>query len=382
MLWWTLRQLESYDPLKREKAIKKLSKTKDARVVAHLISALANSSYRVRQGIIQALYRMGDAQVDARVTELLVKLLEDKDSFVRHDAIRTLEGMGDARVDTRVTEHLAKLIEDKEFVVKRAAISALVKIGGEQVKEPLMNLFKDVDVREAAAKRLSQISVEIGDKQFYALVATLFIDSVGDDYIVRQRIKAAKELGSTGDARAVEPLITAIYDSNKEVQIAAIEALVKIADARALGPLKDLYRRKGLWKLRNGADPDTTTGELEYRAKTVGKAAAAAIKKLDPTWSEPMLIPHFVIIFRQGKDQPPDAEQYYKDVVKQALGKELRIHGWRIVGTLDNVSIEEASSIYHRATAWAGGLPNWGIPIKAWGGQGSDGRNVVALFFA
>jgi HEAT repeat protein len=51
------------------------------------------------------------------------------------------------------------------------------------------------------------------------------------------REKAAKALGEIGDAQAVEPLITALKDSDKDVRRAAVEALGQSGDARAVDPL-------------------------------------------------------------------------------------------------------------------------------------------------
>ena len=56
------------------------------------------------------------------------------------------------------------------------------------------------------------------------------------DYEVRK--SAAKALGEIGDARAVEPLISALLrDSNEIVRGAAATALGEIGDARAVKPL-------------------------------------------------------------------------------------------------------------------------------------------------
>jgi HEAT repeat protein len=51
------------------------------------------------------------------------------------------------------------------------------------------------------------------------------------------REKAAKALGEMGDAQAVEPLITALKDSDVDVRRAAVEALGQSGDARAVDPL-------------------------------------------------------------------------------------------------------------------------------------------------
>jgi len=50
-------------------------------------------------------------------------------------------------------------------------------------------------------------------------------------------VKRRKELRQTTDARAVEPLVTALQNENEDVRYTAAEALGKIGDVRAVKPL-------------------------------------------------------------------------------------------------------------------------------------------------
>ena len=63
---------------------------------------------------------------------------------------------------------------------------------------------------------------------------------------------AAKALGEIGDPKAVEPLIDALKDGNRDVQQAAAEALGEIGDPKAVEPLIEALRDKS-WSVRGTA---------------------------------------------------------------------------------------------------------------------------------
>ncbi|WP_342685821.1 MULTISPECIES: HEAT repeat domain-containing protein, partial [unclassified Methanoculleus] len=54
------------------------------------------------------------------------------------------------------------------------------------------------------------------------------------------RLRAVEALGNCADARAVEPLISALSDSENEVRWVAAQALGKLRDVRAVDPLLPL----------------------------------------------------------------------------------------------------------------------------------------------
>jgi DNA excision repair protein ERCC-2 len=61
-----------------------------------------------------------------------------------------------------------------------------------------------------------------------------------------QRWKAAMDLGATGNARAVEPLIRALDDNNQKVVLNAIWSLAEIGDLRAIDPVQQLTRHRNV----------------------------------------------------------------------------------------------------------------------------------------
>lgn len=84
---------------------------------------------------------------------------------------------------------------------------------------------------------------------------------------------AARVLGRTGDPRAIEPLIDALYTKNVHLSQEAAEALGRIGDSRAVQPLIDVLRHE--WD-------DTET-------ITVWQKAAAALAALGEPAVPPLL---------------------------------------------------------------------------------------------
>ena len=69
-----------------------------------------------------------------------------------------------------------------------------------------------------------------------------------------ERVAAARELGSSGDQRAVKPLIAALGDQDWSVREAAARALGELGDARAVQPLiPALGDRDEDWRVREAA---------------------------------------------------------------------------------------------------------------------------------
>lgn len=71
-----------------------------------------------------------------------------------------------------------------------------------------------------------------------------------DDHNVR--FEAASALGEIGDPRCVEPLITALGDSQQRVKEVAIRSLGKIGDPRAIAPLLEALKDTN-WEVRGMA---------------------------------------------------------------------------------------------------------------------------------
>ena len=84
-------------------------------------------------------------------------------------------------------------------------------------------------------KDVRQAAVEVLGKIDTRVIEPLIAALEDSNWQVRQT--AVEALGKIGDARAVEPLVAALTDSDGNVRQAAAEVLGKIGDARAIEPL-------------------------------------------------------------------------------------------------------------------------------------------------
>jgi HEAT repeat protein len=195
--------------------------------------------------VAEALGKIGDA----RAVEPLIDVLKGcpwYESVMAGSVARALGQIGDARA----VEPLIAALEDGKEHLRKAAAWALCQIGDARAVEPLIAALNDRDpgVRETAAAALHARAwspdrgesgaaywaatgewdkcIQIGAPAVEPLIAAL------EDGNKNAREAAAEALGQIGDARAVLPLVTAIEDEDEDES-------VQLAAARALGILKD-----------------------------------------------------------------------------------------------------------------------------------------------
>jgi HEAT repeat protein len=224
----------------------------DVRAIEPLIVALEVS--HLGENALSALRKFG-----ALTVEPLITALKHNDKKVRR---YTATVLGEIR-DARAVEPLIAALKDIDSEVCEAAAKALGEIGDVRAIEPLIAAFKDIDCKEAVAEAL----VLIGDvraaawpgslRKFGAPAVEPLITALKHNkYYVRKG--AATLLGNIGDVRAVEPLIAALEDIDRQETAEALgwigdvhafesliaafkqeaaEALGEIGDVRAVEPL-------------------------------------------------------------------------------------------------------------------------------------------------
>jgi HEAT repeat protein len=245
----------------------------------------------VRRAALEALVKIGMPAVD-----LLIAALKDKESEIRAAAAEALGNIGDARA----VEPLVTLVEKRytDWGARYAAWEALGKIRGVSTVDSLIVLLKhnDWDVRESATTVLERIShrnlvggfqpVEAQhakealqayekEKETYRKADHDLKDLIealgykGDAFVeAGVRAYAAEVLGKLGDSHAIPSLIAALKDDDENVRRSAVEALRKIPDARAVGPLVTM--------LYSGLGPDHIIMEA------LEKIGAPAVDSLIP----------------------------------------------------------------------------------------------------
>jgi HEAT repeat protein len=228
----------------RVAAAEALGKIGDLQAVQPLIAALKDKHKQARMAATGALIKIGEPAVDS-----LIAALRDQDQNIRSAAAGVLDQMG------RKPDHGES--SAWYWVIKRDWNKAIQL--GSFAEAPLLFALYDEnkDVRNAAAEALDKLGwepdcgtngavywiirgqwkrcIQIGAPAVVPLIAAL------QDKNESVRSAAAGVLGQIGDARAVEPLISAL---KKDAWQAAIDALGHIGDNRAVEPLIVLLKNK------------------------------------------------------------------------------------------------------------------------------------------
>jgi HEAT repeat protein len=263
-----------------------LRQPSDVDAVESLLTALRNESSSVRYAAAQALGQLGDARADEpRIVKRLPGI------------VGRLPGAAPRQLGNAVVEPLLAQLRDADWHVRQAAVKAAV--------EPLIGLLGDADqrVQRAAAAALGQL----GDARAVEPLLSALRDAPVEPLPLRLgdadsgvRHQAAEALGQLGDVRAVEPLIGLLGDAGSDVQRAAAEALGRLGDVRAVEPLlralgdedSDVRQvaAEALGQLGDGRAVEPLLTALRDPDWSVRRAAAAALGQLgDARAVEPLL---------------------------------------------------------------------------------------------
>ena len=291
-----LNALRDKQCLNRRSVVEALSQIGDERVLKPLIGALRDADSHVRVAAVEALGSLRDP----RSAEPLTLSLKDQDPLVRAAAANALGTMN----DNGSFERLLSSLKDSNWSVRKASVESLGKLKDTRGVEPLTVLLNDSDhdVREAVVAALGLIRhrsaiehlvVTLADSQSsvrYAAAGVLrLIDleweksiearraipalkaaMTSKEYWVRQA--ASDTLSKLNDspkpeptlnaftdpvfykrAAALQALLQALGDWDRDLRLAAAEALGRIADQRAMEPLTAVLMDVDEW-VRQGAE--------------------------------------------------------------------------------------------------------------------------------
>jgi len=191
---WVTR-LRSADVTVRSDAAHQLGKLGDERAVAALGEALADSDEYVRKSAVMALRRIGGPAA----MEALRTALADRSEQV---VLQAVNGLRDMR-DRGAVEPLIRVLARRERALQLAATDALVRIGPDAVA-PLMEAFKDRNLRRRIGNQVWKILVDMG-------------------------------------TRSIDPLLEMMRDENQYVRLTAISVLGRVGDKRVVGPMVELF---------------------------------------------------------------------------------------------------------------------------------------------
>jgi HEAT repeat protein len=134
----------------------------------------------------------------------------------------------------KISAILEVLDNEKDRAVRINLINGLGRLGNDDALPFLLGLLKDRDqlIRTEAALALSRFNSEAA---YNELLNGLAQKAAKDDYLIRQY--TAEALGKMADRRSMQPLITALKDTNAFVRAAAATALGELGDKRAVEAL-------------------------------------------------------------------------------------------------------------------------------------------------
>ncbi|HMC77095.1 MAG TPA: HEAT repeat domain-containing protein [Vicinamibacterales bacterium] len=216
-------------------AIDALARINDARVAQRLVPMLANDD--IREPVIDALGELAGAEAVAPLVEILnrtgaapavaralVRLYERYEarygggSYVTAEFQAALKPAGAQRVLDAVTDGSADTL--------RPLVTLLGWLRGPAVEQALTRLLGRPEIRTEVIEAIVRQDAGVVDR----LVEQL---SAGDD---DTRLAAIGALGRIGDRRAV-PALTPLLAEQPPIAIATAGALARIGDARAFEPL-------------------------------------------------------------------------------------------------------------------------------------------------
>lgn len=220
ILWWTLWQLKSKNPITRDRVARKLIGDGNINPVVELLNH------------DQPAFRMTAVQIlgEARNVHFIPHLgtaLRDTDPEIRKVAVRALAA-------TESLEALDPIIDglsDRDSSVKAEAGSALSSFCHEKAVEPLLKFLEisDTDVQS----QIADLVGEIGDRR--AVPSLISVFKPEGRGISQNAI--AEALGKLGDSSAIGPLVIALNNSSDQVQKTSEAALNRIdpnwADSQA-----------------------------------------------------------------------------------------------------------------------------------------------------
>lgn len=222
--------LKDQDWAIRSEAAGLLGTFKDQRAVVPLVSLLRDEDRSVREAAIEALRSLGAPAVEA-----VGICLGEPDLSVQESASAILAVIA----DERVLAPLIQALHSGDWIVRMHAAKALGRLRNVEAIEPIIPLLQDKvkAVREEAAAALAAI----GDAAIPSLVKAL----QHEDWLVR--LHAVESLGHTKSKRAVEPLLSVLFnDRDSAVREDVVRALGEIGDPQAVEYLFTAMQDPGL----------------------------------------------------------------------------------------------------------------------------------------
>jgi HEAT repeat protein/tRNA A-37 threonylcarbamoyl transferase component Bud32 len=272
-------QLKDNNKLVRQAALAGLSKANGSIDIELVCSLLLDPDIDVMNKAVDVLIKLNHPDT----VKYLIPALKDENEFSRRAAVEVLNEIG----TTSSVKHLLEAVADEDWWVRSRASDALARIGGPRVVDAVLELVKDKDanIRRAAIEILNTCK----DKR---AVDQLIQATKDKDWWVSER--AADALAEIGNSKAVPALLEMLAGNKRSVPV-AIRALSKLADYKLLPQIFPYLQRpekeirvaaiEAVAKLADPQHLDTVRTRIRQSAEnqgdTVVKAASRALHELD-----------------------------------------------------------------------------------------------------
>lgn len=244
--------LQSNVPGARANAAAALGRAGEKSVVPALIAALKDSEKSVRCAAAKALGSLRDL----RAVPALANALGDSNSNVRFYAAHA---MGEI-ADPKATDALLAALCDTEWCVRDEAAWALRQTGDARIAAPLAAMLKN---KSAPVAHIVWLLQQTGGKQSVGPLAALLVNRETET-----RMRAVSALSELRVPPCIDPLVSALKDSDAGIRRAAVEGLLRIGGERIEQPLAELLARE--------QDPDVHSIAEKAVAKMTRSEALAA----------------------------------------------------------------------------------------------------------
>jgi HEAT repeat protein len=216
-----LEFVKSEDMVLRQMSTAAVMNIADSSLVPKVVELLMVDSVNLRRAAVDIL----NGLKDPKTAGALVKALKDGDWWVREMATDALSALGGEKISSMIMG----LLNDGDEYVRRSAVEFFCRVKDEAAFELLVGLLDDKDwwVREKAITALGLI----GDPKAIPHLEKL----TGDSEVKWALPSALKKMGTKA---ALKPLSALMKDGQRQIRLAAIEAVASIADPDALTLIK------------------------------------------------------------------------------------------------------------------------------------------------
>jgi serine/threonine-protein kinase len=271
--------LKDPNKLVRQSALSSLSRMKGNIDVGLVASLLLDSDVDVINKAIDVIVHLNDPAT----VKYLLPAMKSENEFSRRAAVEVLNEVG----NTESIKFLLEAVADEDWWVRSRASDALARIGGDRVVDAVLELVKDKD--ENIQRAAIEILNSCGDKR----AVQHLIDATSDpDWWVSER--AADALAGIGDKRAVPAILTMLERNDKSLPV-ALRALGTLGNAQLLGKIAPFLKRpekqvrvaaiEALASLSDEANMDAVRSHIQQASdgqdETVVRAVSRAMQKLE-----------------------------------------------------------------------------------------------------